>query len=149
VDVSQRSLERSPATRLDSVTPEQVRAALNTVIDPCSVVVGAPGGLDDMGLVRAVDVGETPDGAAVDVTIGVTEPTCLMGVVFLRDAEVAVRALPGVAAVTVRLDHTLRYDVSMQRPEYAARLRAAREQRNVTIGVTIGVTIDVTSGTAS
>jgi hypothetical protein len=59
-----------------------------------------------------------------------------MGAVFLRDAEAALRSLPGVAAVAVHLDPTLRYDVSMQQPDYAARLRAARQRRNVTIGRT-------------
>jgi metal-sulfur cluster biosynthetic enzyme len=128
--------ELALADRRHGVTESAVRAALDTIVDPCSVIAGAPGGLDEMGLVRAVEIIETPGGAQVDVTIGVTEPTCLMGAVFLRDAEAALRSLPGVAAVAVHLDPTLRYDVSMQQPDYAARLRAARQRRNVTIGRT-------------
>jgi metal-sulfur cluster biosynthetic enzyme len=108
-----------------STSVDHVRAALNSVVDPCSVAAGAPAGLDDMGLVRAIDV----DGRSVDVTIGVTEPTCLMGAIFLRDAEAAIREQCDVDVVRVRLDHTLRYDESMQRPEYAARLSVVRRAR--------------------
>jgi metal-sulfur cluster biosynthetic enzyme len=116
------------------LTETAVRNALNTIIDPCSVIAGAPGGLDDMGLVRAIEIIEAPAGAHVNVTIAVTEPTCLMGVVFLREAEATLSALDGVAAVTVRFDHALRYDTSMQSPEYAVRLRHARKRRGVTTG---------------
>jgi metal-sulfur cluster biosynthetic enzyme len=134
MDLSQRELAAgvSPAAL---PTCDDVRAALNSVIDPCSVIAGAPGGLDDMGLVRAVDV-QLADGSRtvdVDVVIGVTEPTCLMGALFLRDAEAALRRLDGVGAVLVRLDHTLIYDTSMQRPEFAVRLGAARRERGVII----------------
>jgi metal-sulfur cluster biosynthetic enzyme len=118
-----------------TISEADVRTALNAVIDPCSVIAGAPGGLDDMGLVRAIDVRVGGAGEVdIDVVIGVTEPTCLMGAVFLRDAQAAVGALPGVREVSVHLDHQLRYDDSMQRPEFAARLRAARQSRGVTFG---------------
>jgi len=33
-----------------------IRAALNEIVDPCSVVAGAPAGLDEMGLVRRLCV---------------------------------------------------------------------------------------------
>jgi metal-sulfur cluster biosynthetic enzyme len=110
-----------------TVTVDAVRAALNSVIDPCSVAAGVPAGLDDMGLVRSIHL----DGEHVDVMIGVTEPTCLMGVIFLRDAEAAIHSQCGVDSVTVRLDHQFRYRESMQRPEYAERLQIARQNRTV------------------
>ncbi len=35
---------------------ERIRAALNEVQDPCSVVAGVPAGIVDMGLVRSLEV---------------------------------------------------------------------------------------------
>jgi metal-sulfur cluster biosynthetic enzyme len=117
-----------------TVTEASIRQALNTVVDPCSVVAGAPGGLDDMGLVRSVEIVAAPDGAHVTVSIGVTEPMCLMGAIFLRDARRALADVSGVESAIVTMEHGLRYDESMQRPEYAARLAEARRDRRVTLG---------------
>ena len=70
---------------------ERIRAALDDVRDPCSVVAGVPAGLAEMGLVRSLEVRDTPDGAVVRVAIGVTEPTCLMGPVRVRSDATRVR----------------------------------------------------------
>ena len=38
------------------MTAEEVRALLNAIVDPCSLAAGAPAGIDEMGLVRDVEV---------------------------------------------------------------------------------------------
>ena len=52
-----------------------VAARLNDVVDPCSVVAGAPAGLADMGLVRLVQIERGSSGSIrLVVKVGVTHP---------------------------------------------------------------------------
>ena len=90
----------------DGVTADEDRvvACLDGIIDPCSAVAGHPAGLVSMGLVRHLDVRDTPEGLSVLARIGVTEPGCLMGVAFVREARERLAALPGIAEVTVDLE---------------------------------------------
>lgn len=103
-----------------------IRAALNEVVDPCSVVAGAPAGIDEMGLVRKLSVSHAPGGAAIEVWIGVTEPGCLMGASFAVRARERLEALEGVASVDVQLDHQADWEPADIDPAYAKRLAAVR-----------------------
>jgi metal-sulfur cluster biosynthetic enzyme len=111
---------------------ELVLEALNTIVDPCSVAGGAPAGIADMGLIRALDVVEGEGGAAVSLTIGVTEVGCLMAAPFAVEAEKRVAALPGIASVSVGLDDKFDWDPADMAPAYRAHLqerhRLARER---------------------
>jgi metal-sulfur cluster biosynthetic enzyme len=102
-----------------------VRAALNEIIDPCSRAAGEPAGLVDMGLVRRVEV----QGARVEVTLALTEPTCLMGFPFVRSARERLSALPGVEQVDVSLDPSFEWTPADLSPAYAARLARRRASR--------------------
>jgi metal-sulfur cluster biosynthetic enzyme len=106
-----------------------VRAALNEIVDPCSVVAGAPAGIDEMGLVRRLSLTEQPGGVAVEVHIGVTEPGCMMGASFAIRARERLEALAGVVAVDVRLDHAADWHPRDIDPGYAMRLAAVRAGR--------------------
>ena len=106
-----------------------VRAELNEIIDPCSVVAGAPAGIDELGLVRRLAVSEAPGGVAVEVRIGVTEPGCMMGASFAIKARERLEALAGVVAVDVQLDHTGDWEPADIDPAYAQRLAAIRSAR--------------------
>jgi metal-sulfur cluster biosynthetic enzyme len=86
-----------------SVTEAEVRAALDAVVDPCSVVAGAPAGLVQMGLVRALELSEGEAGATIRVRIGVTEPGCLMGASFAAQARAQLERLDGVVRVEIEL----------------------------------------------
>lgn len=110
----------------DRVDEDRVRAAVNAVPDPCSVTAGVPAGLDDMGLVRDVTISGPPGARRVVVAIRLTEPTCLMGHVFVPAARAAVRALPGVTEVDVRLDPDPGWSERDLRPAYRRRLLEAR-----------------------
>jgi len=114
------------------ISEAEVRAALDEIHDPCSVVAGAPAGLDEFGLVTSVSIEPEPDGAAVRVTVGVTEPSCLMAVTFIRDARNKLAALPGVTHADVSLDPGLRWTENRLRPEYRVRLerKRARSRRS-------------------
>lgn len=103
-----------------------IRAELNQILDPCSVVAGAPAGLDEMGLVRGLSVKAVPGGVAIEVRIGVTEPGCMMGASFAIRARERLEALAGVVAVDVQLDHEADWGPGDISPAYAERLAAVR-----------------------
>jgi len=107
-----------------------IRAELNEIIDPCSVVAGAPAGLIEMGLVRGLSVHETPAGMEIELRIGVTEPGCMMGASFAIKARERLEALAGVAAVDVQLDHTADWEPADIDPAYAERLAAVRAAKS-------------------
>jgi metal-sulfur cluster biosynthetic enzyme len=111
-----------------------VRTALDTVVDPCSEVVGVPAGLVEMGLVRELEVETAEAGATVRVTIGVTEPTCLMGPALASGARERVSAVPGVTRVEVTLcdDDWMPSDMA---PAYRARLAAHRAAKRAAFGL--------------
>lgn len=106
-----------------------IRAELNEILDPCSVAAGAPAGIDEMGLVRALSVNEAPGGVAIEVRIGVTEPGCMMGASFAIKARRQLAALDGVVAVDVQLDHQADWEPGDIDPAYAKRLAAIRAAR--------------------
>lgn len=112
---------------------DAIRAELNEILDPCSVVAGAPAGLADMGLLRSLSVKEVPGGAAIEVRIGVTEPGCMMGASFAIKARERLESLVSVVAVDVQLDHAADWDPADLSPAYAERLAAARAAR-LTLG---------------
>ena len=111
-----------------------VRTALDAVVDPCSEAAGVPAGLLEMGLVRELEIEADEKGAAVRVTIGVTEPTCLMGPALACGARERVSAVPGVTEVDVRLcdDEWMPSDMA---PEYRTRLAAHRAAKRATLGL--------------
>ena len=109
---------------------DEIRAELNGILDPCSVVAGAPAGIDEMGLIRRLTVTDARGGVAVGVRIGVTEPGCMMGASFAIKARERLEALPGVVAVDVELDHAGDWDPADIDPAYAERLAAVRASRS-------------------
>jgi metal-sulfur cluster biosynthetic enzyme len=86
------------------MTPDlerEVMAALHEVKDPCSVAVGTPLSLVEMGLVRSCDI--SPD-ADVRIVLDVTSPMCLMAGHFLNDAQERLSAIPAVRSACVTVD---------------------------------------------
>jgi metal-sulfur cluster biosynthetic enzyme len=111
------------------MTAAEVRAQLNAIIDPCSLAAGAPAGLDEMGLVRGVEVEATPGGAVIRVRIGLTEPGCMIGASFITRAHERLEPLPGVASVEVTLEHDCDWTPADLDPSYAQKLQTVRKAR--------------------
>jgi metal-sulfur cluster biosynthetic enzyme len=101
---------------------ERVEAALNTVVDPCSVAAGAPAGLLDMGLISQLEI----DGGDVTVAVRVTHPSCLMAPVFLAQVQEALDGLGGVATVHASLDPSFEWTPADMSDAYRERLAARR-----------------------
>lgn len=114
---------------------DRVREALNAIVDPCSVAAGAPAGLVDLGLVRRLDVSSTPAGTRVRVSIGVTEPGCMMGASFAIKAQELLATLPEVAVAEVALDHAADWTPEDIAPSYRLRLAEVRSTRRTELGL--------------
>jgi metal-sulfur cluster biosynthetic enzyme len=120
---------------LQPLSVMSVYAALNQVLDPCSVVAGVPAGLVDMGLINHVAITFMSSGdlsnCQVSVTLQLTEPGCLMAHAFIPAIHNAVKKLPGAPQSQVRLDPHAVWDESCMTPDYRARLN---QHRNPTGG---------------
>ena len=93
---------------------ECIRTILDEIKDPCSVAASTPMGLDEMGLVRSLEI---TDGGQVTVVLRLTSPFCEM-VPFMRNEAIEkIRRLPGVAGVTVEHDSGLDWDPDLIAPE--------------------------------
>jgi metal-sulfur cluster biosynthetic enzyme len=110
-------------------TREAVWDVLEHIVDPCSAAVGAPTGLASLGLVRDVRVEGPAAAASVAVTLCITEPGCLMGGVFKTTAERELSRLPGVASVSVEVDHGHIWEPGHMAPAYRDRLARVRAMR--------------------
>jgi metal-sulfur cluster biosynthetic enzyme len=113
------------------ISEQQVRAVLNGIVDPCSTAAGCPAGLDEMGLLRRVEVRGHDAVTDVHVVIGVTEFGCLMGAPFTREAYSRLEALPGVGVVIIELDQEFDWDLDDMRGDYRERLQQLRQRRRL------------------
>lgn len=119
-----------------SVVPamhDRIRALLNEIVDPCSDAAGNPMGLVDMGLIRNLSVVDAGDGrVAVKADVRVTDPNCMMGVVFTGEVRKRLDALPDVATHDVKLSHEFDWtpaDVTGPGAERMRQVSRALEQR--------------------
>ena len=81
---------------------QRVRLALADVVDPCSLSIGSPTSVVDLGLVQDVHV----DGGAVRIAMVLTDPSCVFWRDIRRHVADRVAELEGVTSVDVRLDTT-------------------------------------------
>lgn len=99
-----------------------VRAALERVVDPCSIATGVPITLTEMGLVSAVEV----DAGVATVRLRVTSPFCMhIGNMQERIIKV-VGEVPGIHKVDVLVDDGNEWLPSMMSQKARAELRRVR-----------------------
>jgi metal-sulfur cluster biosynthetic enzyme len=120
-------LEQSSQPSVDSVAAE-VRQRLDTIGDPCSVANGTPMGLDEMGLVEAVQV--DADGNVV-IHLRLTSPTCVMISYFELQARELVGQIAGVRTVEVLADQGLDWTPEMMSEDAKRRRRASLRARGI------------------
>lgn len=80
---------------------QMVRAALDEILDPCSVAAGRPLGLVEMGLVQDLRIDQ--DGT-VSILLRMTFPGCMMMPNLAGAAEERTARIPGVSTVEVDID---------------------------------------------
>ncbi len=109
---------------------EAVREVLESIVDPCSEAMGAPAGLISLGLVRNVEIDESPtQGTHLRVDLCITEPGCLMAAIFKETAERELSTLPGVNSIEVRVDYGHVWDPDQMDSDYRLRLTRLRAAR--------------------
>jgi metal-sulfur cluster biosynthetic enzyme len=116
-----------------SVTSESgaasaVRAALERVVDPCSIATGTAISLPEMGLIK--DVREKGGGRVI-VDLRLTSPFCFQIGLMLERIQEVTRGLAGVREVTVAVDHGDEWLPRMMSPAAQARLRRIRPAQAV------------------
>jgi metal-sulfur cluster biosynthetic enzyme len=102
----------------------QVQGVLDSVVDPCSAVAGAPAGLRDMGLVKRVEI----DGSRVEVVLRLTHPTCMMGPLFIESVEQGLLGLESIESAKVTLDADYSWTEESMSEGYRRRLAAHRAE---------------------
>jgi metal-sulfur cluster biosynthetic enzyme len=102
---------------------QQVRDAINAIVDPCSAAMSEPAGIADMGLVEHLRI----DGDEVAVELLPTSAHCLFVGLFEEEIEERVGRLPWVGSVHVTLSSSLEiWDESRMDPRLRERLRLRR-----------------------
>jgi metal-sulfur cluster biosynthetic enzyme len=82
-----------------TATTAQVREALRRVPEPCSIIMKTPMDICEMGLVEAIEI----DGPHVDVTLVLTDPSCVHFTAMSRFITDELLQIDGVASVDVRI----------------------------------------------
>jgi metal-sulfur cluster biosynthetic enzyme len=98
----------------------EVLRRLDQIQDPCSVAGGTPMGLDEMGLVKSVDVSADGD---VEIDLRLTSPFCHMIGFMKKTAIEKASSIEGVRAVEVNGDTGLEWTPSMIAPAAEKRRR--------------------------
>jgi len=99
-----------------------LEAALDRVVDPCSIATGAPIGLREMGLVT----GLTLDGGHARVTLSLTSPMCWQMTNIVDMVKQELGALEGVTWVSCEIDPAADWMPDRMSAGAKTRLRAVR-----------------------
>jgi metal-sulfur cluster biosynthetic enzyme len=105
-------------------TVEDIYAALEGVIDPCSAATGVPLSILDMGLLHGVEIA----GDEVLVDLRLTSPLCHQAPYFIMEVEQRVGALAEVRSVVCRTDIGVAWEPVMMRPDAVRRLTTRRQE---------------------
>jgi metal-sulfur cluster biosynthetic enzyme len=102
----------------------RVRDCLHQIKDPCSVATGHPLHLEEMGLVKSVEIDASAGRAVVDLRL--TSPTCVMVGFFVTEIQRLVKeAVPELHEIDVLFDRGFDWTPDMMSDE-VRRARAAR-----------------------
>ena len=107
------------------VTEEQVRAALNRIVDPCSASMGDDLSLVELGMIYEIRI----DGGTVTVDLLFDDPMCLYLEPIHRAIRARVGAVPGVTSVVLDQSEQELWTEDRMQPRARERLHEARRKR--------------------
>jgi metal-sulfur cluster biosynthetic enzyme len=112
-----------------TVGADRVSAALQEVLDPCSVGRGVPAGLVDMGMVKAVEFSSAPDGQSiVTVELRITSPACTFQPYFERAVRERLGEVSEIGEVRITWDSEFDWSDDDMSPGLKQRLREKRHR---------------------
>jgi metal-sulfur cluster biosynthetic enzyme len=112
-----------PAVDLDRVSE-----ALQQVLDPCSVGRGVPAGLVDMGMVKGMALGATPDGRSLlTLELRITSPACTFQPYFEQRVREQLATVAQLDEVRIEWDREFDWSDDDMSPGLKQRLRQKRE----------------------
>jgi metal-sulfur cluster biosynthetic enzyme len=100
---------------------EEVTAALNDIVDPCSIATGVPIGLLDMGILKDVCI----NGNDIAVTLRLTSPICWQASNIMEAIERKIGAITG-GVVKCAIDGNAEWMPDMMSAGSRRRLRLVR-----------------------
>lgn len=109
-----------------STLNDDIYAALDRIVDPCSASIGKPVGLVTMGLIKSIELETGDAGTSVALTLRVTSPCCMMGPSFTAQAKERLLGLPGVRAVEVSISPEIDWTPGHMAASYRATLKGPR-----------------------
>lgn len=113
-----------------AITEEVIRQAINEIKDPCSCVAGVPAGLEEMGLVHELNIEEGQNGFKVEVSLGITDPTCALGPIFVGAVKKRLREFEGIESANVIYRPDLVWTEDRFSLEYKERVKKSRAIKN-------------------
>lgn len=105
-----------------------VEAAVESVIDPCSRTAGEPVGLVSMGLLAGIEL-RPGSPIQIHVSLGLTEPGCLMGHAFVPQVQGAVQERVSAEGLTAEVLVTVDPKFVWTSERMSAEVRARRARR--------------------
>ena len=115
-----------------SASLDQVREALQAVFDPCSVNMGAPISIADMGMVSRLDV--NADGVVV-IELRPTSPMCTLIGSIMRGVEEKLAVVAGVSGVAVTINIQSPWSEADMTSQGRRRLEARRSRSRLEVPV--------------
>jgi len=116
--------------RVSQSLHDAVLAALDRVVDPCSVGRGVPAGLNEMGMIKSIDL--DPDHGSVAVTLQLTSPGCHFQLWFYERVSEEVATVPDINICTVEFSKDFDWSDDAMSEGLKQRLRDKRRQLTLT-----------------
>ncbi|WP_180953977.1 metal-sulfur cluster assembly factor [Bacillus sp. M6-12] len=91
-----------------------IRNILSEVVDPCSVAMGVPLNVLDMGLLKNI---EEKENGEVAIHLRITSPMCTMVSYFIKEIEERTNEFPGIGNVICVVDNGIEWEPGMMTKE--------------------------------
>ena len=105
-----------------------VTAALDEVLDPCSIGRGVPAGLPDMGMVVYADVSAADGSTTLDLVLRMTAPGCTFQPYFEQQVRARLAQVPGLDRVELSWSEEWDWSNEDMSERLTDRLRAKRRR---------------------
>jgi metal-sulfur cluster biosynthetic enzyme len=112
----------------ESAVDRYVREVSDTIHDPCAMAMGVALGMDEMGLIRDIQIKSLGDVWSVHIVVRLTSPGCDYYFAFKDNLEQRLERHPQIGALSVEWDPTLDWTPSNLTPKAQERLDQRRRE---------------------